>query len=268
VTPHEQLADREESATVLVVEDDSRAAEVLAIALESGGYRVHVVARGRDALAAATTIEPDITVLDLGLPDVDGLDVCLGLRRWTANPIVVLSADHAEGRKVRALDLGADDYVTKPYSMAELMARLRVAQRHRSLVRMTADPMVTHLGDLVVDTGARAVLAGGAPVELTRKEFDLLAALARTPARVLTHAALVEHVWGSRAGGRGAGPLRIHVTNLRKKLGDGPERPRVETAPGVGYRLVLPDAPPNEPGPDAGPAPAARRARSRRSPRR
>ena len=227
--------------SVLVVEDDPAAAEVVAIALRARGYQVQVCPTGRAALDAAATVEPDIVVLDLGLPDLDGIDVCAALRRWSSNPIVVLSADGADDRKVRALDEGADDYVTKPYSMDELLARLRVAQRHRRVLSAIVDPGVVTLGDLAVDFGAHAATAGGERLELTRKEFVLLSLLVRNPGRVLTHATIIGHVWEGAAGG-GSAPLRVHVTNLRRKLGTGSARPGIETEPGVGYRLMVPES--------------------------
>jgi two-component system KDP operon response regulator KdpE len=227
---------------ILLVEDDPAGAEIVAGALASRHYAVEVVQRGTDALVATAEQEPDIVILDLGLPDVDGIEVCRRLRAWFAHPIIVLSADGAEDRKVAALDEGADDYVTKPFSVPELLARLRVALRHRRLAAAVADSTVLTLGDLVIDTGAHEVLAGSERLDLTPKEFGLLELLARNPGRVLTHGALLGQVWGSGHGSRTAS-LRVHVTQLRKKLGVGPGRPRLLSEPGVGYRLVLPDEP-------------------------
>jgi two-component system KDP operon response regulator KdpE len=195
-------------------------------------------------LRAAAEREPDIVVLDLGLPDVDGIDVCRALRRWTSTPVIVLSADGAEDRKVQALDHGADDYVTKPYAMGELLARLRVALRHHRALRAILDPGLLVLGDLQVDVGGRAARVGDRPLELARKEFDLLLVLARNPGRVLTYAALVEQVWGA-ADAEALGALRQQVTKLRKKLGEGRDRPRILTEHGVGYRLILGEEVPN-----------------------
>ncbi|HZM41506.1 MAG TPA: response regulator transcription factor [Acidimicrobiales bacterium] len=226
---------------VLLVEDDEVLAQVVAGALRGRGYPVEIVGTGGEALARASATEPKVVVLDLGLPDIDGIDVCRRLRRWFEEPIVVLSADGDEDRKVTALDDGADDYVTKPFSMAELMARLRVAVRHRQAQLSPAADGV-RLGDLHVDvTGHRAAVAGE-PLRLTRKEFGLLSLLARGHGRVLTHRALLDAVWGSPDLAQTAS-LRVHITQLRNKLGRGPYRPRLVSEPGVGYRLVTPDPP-------------------------
>jgi two-component system KDP operon response regulator KdpE len=226
-------------ATLLLVEDDAALATVLASALEARGHRVHVEPTGRGALQAVSVHSPDVVILDLGLPDLDGLEVCRSLRRWFPYPIIVLSADADEGRKVAALDLGADDYVTKPFSTPELFARLRVALRHGRTLAAVADPDVVRVGDLVVDVAAHEASVAGVPMTLTRKEFALLSVLSRNSGRVLTHGALFTHVWGSDGPAR-ADSLRVHVTQLRKKLGDGPDRPTLLTEPGVGYRLVAP----------------------------
>ncbi len=229
-----------ETYSILVVEDERAVAEVVSTALRTRGHDVRVAVTGASALDDAASAEPDLVILDLGLPDIDGIEVCRRLRRWLANPIIVLSADGAEDRKVAALDAGADDYVTKPFSMPELLARMRVAFRHRRLVHTAVDPARLELGDLVIDTGSRTAVAGGETLDLTRKEFDFLALLARNPGRVFTHGTIIEQLWGSTAGGS-TGSLRVHVTNLRRKLGEAPDRPQVLTDPGVGYRLVLPE---------------------------
>ena len=216
-------------------------AEVLSTALTARGYDVLTSTTGRHALDTASLEEPEIVILDLGLPDIDGVDVCRHLRRWFTNPIVVLSADGAEDRKIAALDEGADDYITKPFSMPELLARLRVADRHRRRGASTSVPPVLEVGDLTVDTGSHVALVRGEAIDLTRREFALLAVLARHPGRVLTHGTLLDKAWGDTRG-RGLGSLRVHVTQLRKKLGAGPGRPRLLTEPGVGYRLNLPES--------------------------
>jgi len=223
---------------VLVIEDDTALTTVLAKALAARGFSVQVMATGQAALEAASVEAPDVVVLDLGLPDMDGIDVCRQLRAWFANPIIVLSADGDEDRKVAALDEGADDYVTKPFSMPELLARLRVALRHRRTSAAVAADGVIALGDLVIDVGAHAVAAGGAPLELRPKEFELLLLLARNAGRVMTHGALATRLWGGPAVHH-TESLRWHVMHLRKRLGEGAERPRLVTEPGVGYRLIV-----------------------------
>jgi two-component system KDP operon response regulator KdpE len=181
--------------------------------------------------------EVDVVILDLGLPDIDGAEVCLRLRRWFRNPIVVLSADGDEDRKVAALEGGADDYVTKPFSMPELVARLGVALRHRAAVATAIDPVAVSIGDLRLDEGAHVATVGGVPLPLARKEFALLAILARNPGRVLTHHWLLSRVWGTSDPAK-TETLRVHINQLRRKLGEGPQRPKVLTEPGVGYRLI------------------------------
>jgi two-component system KDP operon response regulator KdpE len=219
------------------VEDDPAMAHVVVAALEGRGYAVDVARDGRSALRDASVLEPDVIVLDLGLPDVDGVEVCRQLRRWTATPILVLSADGDELRKVAALDEGADDYVTKPFSMLELLARLRVALRHRQMADLQPDPNAVELGSLRVDTAGHRATLEGEPLTLTRKEFALLAVLARNSGRVLTHTTLLTKVWGSADDAKIA-TLRVHVTQLRRKLGSGPGRPELRSEPGVGYRLT------------------------------
>jgi two-component system KDP operon response regulator KdpE len=228
-------------ASVLLVEDDPSVAEIVGMALRQRGFAVDVVADGRAALDYVNDTPPDIVVLDLGLPDIDGIDVCRSLRRWYTNPILVLSADGAENRKIAALEEGADDYVTKPFSMGELVARVHVALRHQRALNDVTDPGLITVGDVVIDTSAHVLTVGGVPVETTRKEFLLLALLARHLGKVVTHSKLLSGVWGTEDG-RPAGTtdsLRVHITQLRKKLGDGPQRPQLLTDQGVGYRLVL-----------------------------
>jgi len=226
--------------SVLLVDDEPALTEVMSVALGARRYRVNVATTGESALAAASVDPPDVVVLDLGLPDIDGIEVCRELRKWLPNPIIVLSADGAESRKVEALDAGADDYVTKPFSMPELLARLRVALRHRQLVASVVDPAELTVGDMLIDTGAHQVTVAGAPVELTRKEFALLALLARNLGKVMVHRSILSSVWNGAQRGT-TESLRVHITNVRRKLGTGPDRPQILTEPGVGYRLVLPD---------------------------
>ena len=238
--------------SILVVEDDAAVAEIMSTALTHRGYQVAVATGAQQALVSARADPPDVILLDLGLPDGDGVDVCRDLRKWYRNPIIVVTAEQDETRKIEALDLGADDYVTKPFSMPELLARLRVALRHSSQLdeagadesgtngaAATSDELV--LGDLEIDIDAHIVTVAGTPTLLTRKEFGLLELFARNPGRMMSHAKILAQVWGPDAGTTES--LRVHVTNLRKKLGTGPHRPVLRTESGVGYRL---EAPPEE----------------------
>ena len=225
--------------SVLVIEDDPAIAEILTVALEARGYQAVAVATGQAGLLAAATARPDLVILDLGLPDMDGVEVCRRLRSWSRNPIIVLSADGAEERKLAALDHGADDYVTKPFSMPELLARLRVAERHRHLAAMVVDDAAIVLGDVIIDTAAHVVSIAGVVTQVPRKEFALLALLARNAGKVLTHAVLLDHVWGD--GKAGTGSLRVLIAGVRRRLGTGPGRPSILSAAGTGYRLVIGD---------------------------
>jgi two-component system KDP operon response regulator KdpE len=222
---------------VLVVEDEPAMAEIVATALRARGHHVEIARNGQEALSMVSLNEVDVVILDLGLPDIDGAEVCLRLRRWFRNPILVLSADGDEDRKVAALEGGADDYVTKPFSMPELVARLGVALRHRAAVATAIDPVAVTIGDLRLDEGAHVATIGGVPLSLARKEFALLAILARNRGRVLTHHWLLSRVWGTSDPAK-TETLRVHINQLRRKLGDGPQRPKVLTEPGVGYRLI------------------------------
>jgi len=194
-----------------------------------------VVARnGLDGIAQVSLVDPDVVVLDLGLPDVDGVETCRRIRQWSQVPIIVLSATEAEDRKVAALDSGADDYVTKPFGMAELEARLRVALRRR--VAAPADePAELRVGRLTVDLVHHMAYLDGAPLDLTGREFDLLAFLARHAGKVCTHQMILRGVWGS-AYGNEAHYLRVYAHRVRRKLGDAGYLLR--TQPGIGYQLV------------------------------
>jgi len=227
---------RQPDATVLLIEDEPGYVTLLSTGLESRGYRVVVARTGSEALGLADQHAPDVTILDLGLPDVDGLQVCRHLRRFTRNPIIVVTADGAEGRKVQALTEGADDYITKPFSMPELLARIRVALRHRRLLARVVDDGRLRLGELVMDTEAHTAAVGAQSVELAAKEFAVLELLLRNAGSVLTHKQLLDYCWDGNAT---PGALRTHVAKLRKKLGTGDEIPVIEAHPGVGYRLIL-----------------------------
>jgi two-component system KDP operon response regulator KdpE len=224
---------------VLVVDDEPALLRAVGAALKARDYDVATAITGQAAIDAIALAPPDVVVLDLGLPDIDGIDVCRRVREWSDVPIVVLSAEGSEARKVQALDEGADDYVTKPFSTAELLARIRVALRHRKDSASPDDEAVLRVGDLVIDQARHVVEVAGQKVELTPKEFAFLAVLARWPGRVLTHRTILQEVWGPEYGSESQ-YLRVYASQLRKKLDDDPARPRLITEPGVGYRLVDP----------------------------
>jgi two-component system KDP operon response regulator KdpE len=222
---------------ILIIEDSSGIARALRAALTARGYRVAVAATGQHGLDEAAMNDPAAVILDLGLPDMDGVEVCRRIRGWSDVPIIVLTADDAERRKIAALDDGADDYITKPFSTPELLARLRVAlRRRRAESGAPADGLLV-VGDITVDIPHHRVEVAGRPVELTPKEFDFLALLARYPGRVLTHRTILQEVWGPEYGSE-TQYLRVYASQLRKKLAEDPAAPRLVTEPGVGYRLV------------------------------
>lgn len=220
--------------TVLVVDDETQIRRLLRVCLEANGYRVLETATGQEALTAAALRRPDVVVLDLGLPDLDGLTVLKRLREWSRVPVVVLSVRDREEDKIAALDNGADDYVTKPFSTGELLARLRVAQRH---AQPAAELSVFRSGQLEVDLAARVVRLKGREVKLTATEYALLRLLVQHAGKVLTHRQILRAVWGPNAVEQ-THYLRVYIAHLREKLELDPARPRlIVTEPGVGYRL-------------------------------
>jgi len=222
---------------ILVVEDEPSMARVLQVGLEARGYDVRVATNGRQALAAVSYEEPAVVLLDLGLPDMDGLEVCQRIQRFSRTSIIVLTADGAEDRKIVALDGGAVDYVTKPFSIDELLARIRVALRHRHAVAGIVDDTILTAGRLRIDVAAHVAVDGDREMVLTAKEFKLLTLLARNTGRVLTHRLILDQVW-DRAESARTESLRVLVNQLRRKLHEDPAAPRLLTEPGVGYRLV------------------------------
>jgi two-component system KDP operon response regulator KdpE len=223
---------------VLVIEDDPQITRFLATALDAHGYAVHVAATGNDGLREAALRQPDVTIVDLGLPDISGLDVIARLREWYTRPILVLSARSREADKVGALDLGADDYLTKPFGVGELLARLRVAERHRAKNETADTEGRIEAGDLVIDLAAHRVQRNGADVHLTPIEYRLLAALARHRGKVLTHRQLLAEVWGA-AHVESPHYLRIYMRALRHKIEADPAQPKhLLTEVGVGYRFA------------------------------
>ena len=221
---------------VLVVDDDPALLRALRIGLEARGFEVTVAQTGAEGLSRAAQGMPHLVVLDLGLPDIDGVEVCRRLRQWTDVPVIVLSALDSEDRKVLALDSGADDYVTKPFGMQELEARLRVALRHSAARDPSSAPATLTVGPIHVDVASRTVKVGGSAIELTAREFDLLAYLARNAGKVCTHRTILREVWGPGYGNE-THYLRVYASRLRRKLGD-EGGPLLRTNPGVGYQLV------------------------------
>jgi two-component system KDP operon response regulator KdpE len=223
---------------ILVVDDEPQIIRGLKVILRTEGYRISEAASKAEALDAVSVRPPDAVVLDLLLPDGTGVEFCEEVRRWTDIPIVVLSAVGDEREKVRALDVGADDYITKPFNTAELLARLRAVLRRSA--DGAADPVV-HVGELAIDLGDRRVVRDGEDVHLTPIEFDLLATLARHAGKLVTHRQILQEVWGPGYATE-THYLRVHVAHIRAKLEPDPSRPRfVITEPGVGYRLREPD---------------------------
>jgi two-component system KDP operon response regulator KdpE len=219
---------------ILVVDDEAQLARALVINLRANGYETDAAADGRTALRLAVDQHPDAVILDLGLPDVSGIDVLHGIRGWSDMPVVILSARDDEDGKVAALDAGADDYVTKPFSMAELLARLRAATRRAG---PSDNVSVLHAGAFTVDFAARSVRTADGEVRLTPTEWRLLEALARHPGRLVTQRQLLTEVWGPDLAGE-TQYLRVYMGQLRRKLEPNAARPRhLITEPGVGYRF-------------------------------
>ncbi|HXY17411.1 MAG TPA: response regulator [Gaiellaceae bacterium] len=222
---------------VLVVDDEAQFRRALVTNLRGAGYDVESAATAEEALASAGLRAPEIVVLDLVLPDRRGTDVCRELRGWSTAPIILVSAVGDEAEKIAALDAGADDYVTKPFAMDELLARMRAALRRAG---PQAEPLI-EIGEIIVDLEKRAVHVHGEPVHLTPHEFDLLRVLAVNEGKLLTHTAILREVWGA-AYQRESSYLHVYVSQLRRKIEPDPARPRyILTATGIGYRMVAPD---------------------------
>jgi two-component system KDP operon response regulator KdpE len=222
------------STRVLVVDDEPPIVRMVAANLRMRGYEVVTASTGETALAAAEATPPDVVMLDLGLPGIGGLEVLARLRSWSEVPVIVLTAADDERRMVAVLDAGADDYVTKPFGIGELLARVRVALRHG---RGPDRPQVIEAGEVRIDLAGSTVTRSGEPVHLTRLEYRLLEALAVNAGRICTHRYLLERVWGPGYGDASQ-YLRVYVANLRRKLDD-PAAPRlILTEPGMGYRLT------------------------------
>ena len=219
---------------VLVVDDERAIRRYLHAALNAQGYTVYDASNGQEALNAVVTDKPDLVILDLGLPDLDGVEVTRRLREWTQLPIIILSVREQEEDKIAALDAGADDYLTKPFSSGELMARIRVAMRRS--IQSASEPVFESDG-LKIDLARRKVVVNGQEVSLTPTEYELLRVLVQNAGRVITHRQLLKQVWGMAYEAE-AHILRVNMSNLRRKIEPDPTRPHyILTEPGVGYRL-------------------------------
>jgi two-component system KDP operon response regulator KdpE len=227
---------QQEKLQVLVVDDEVQIRRFLRISLEAGGYHVHEAGTGKEAIFIAAKVRPDLIILDLGLPNTDGVTMLKQLREWTKTPVIILSVRDADADKVAALDAGADDYLTKPFSTEELLARLRVALRH---TQPEPDLRLFTTNELQVDLTRRLVTVRGEPVKLTPTEYALLRLLVQHAGRVLTHRQILKEVWGPAYIDENH-YLRVYFSQLRQKLEENPALPKyLLTEPGVGYRLAV-----------------------------
>ena len=222
---------------ILVVEDDGTVRNLIATTLKSNEYRYLTATDGGSAITAASNQQPDIVLLDLGLPDMDGVEVIKRIRSWSQMPIIVISARSEDADKIAALDAGADDYLTKPFSVAELLARLRVTQRRLATLDSKSGEAVFRNGSLTIDYGAGCAYLDGSPLKLTPTEYKLLCLLAKDVGKVLTHTYLTEKIWGS-CWESDMASLRVHMATLRKKLEKDPDIQYIQTHIGIGYRML------------------------------
>ena len=229
---------------ILVVEDDAAVRSLMAVTLDTQGYRYHLAANGAEALIEASTHRPDVMLLDLGLPDMEGVDIIRKVRSWTAMPIIVISARSEDADKVEALDAGADDYLTKPFSVEELLARLRVALRRLNTEGQAGqESAVYENGSLSIDYAAGCACLSGEEIHLTPIEYRLLCLLAKNTGKVLTHNYILKEIWGSYTASD-VGSLRVFMATLRKKLQVGDDiQPYIQTHIGIGYRMLRQDKP-------------------------
>jgi two-component system, OmpR family, KDP operon response regulator KdpE len=226
----------ENKPLILIVDDEEAIRQFLDVTLTSQGYEVVEAASGQEALSKASSRHPELIILDLGLPDIDGVEITRRLRQWTQLPILILSVRGSEIDKIAALDAGADDYLTKPFGSGELLARIRVAWRHQA--QSPGEPIFTE-GQISVDLAKRVVTVSGQEAQLTPTEYDILRVLVYHAGRVTTHRQLLQEVWGEQYGDE-LHMLHVNISNLRRKIEPDPARPSyIITEPGVGYRLRI-----------------------------
>jgi two-component system KDP operon response regulator KdpE len=224
---------------ILVIDDEAQILRALRTILTAKQFKVSVASRGEEGLALAAAQPPDLIILDLSLPDMDGVEVCARLREWTQVPIIILSVRESERDKVIALDKGADDYLTKPFGIEELLARIRVALRHSAQTLGSQKSQIITAGSVVIDLALHIVTRDGEEVKLTATEFKLLAYLAANMGRVLTNQSILSHVWEPAESDR-VEYLRVYIRQLRKKLEADPDHPQIiRNEPGIGYRFML-----------------------------
>jgi two-component system KDP operon response regulator KdpE len=224
---------------ILLIEDEAQMRRFLRVTLQAHGYQLVEAPSGQEGLTEGATRNPDVVLLDLGLPDMDGIEVARRFREWSEVPIIVISAREQEEDKVRALDAGADDYLTKPFGAGELLARIRVALRHRAMQHAGQEESVFVMDDLKVDLAARQVFLNDKEIHLTRIEYHLLKVLINNAGKVVTHTHLLKEVWGQAYAAQQQ-YLHVYMAQLRKKLEADPTRPRLLiNEPGVGYRLKI-----------------------------
>lgn len=220
---------------VLVIDDEPQIRKLLRVSLGAHGYTVHEAVSGQEGLTQAAVVKPDIVILDLGLPDSDGKEIVQRIREWSDVPIIILTARDQEQEKIDTLDVGADDYITKPFGVGELMARMRVSLRRAA--HSEDEPVIT-CGDLAVDLAQRRVTVSGREIRLTPTEYDIIKVLAQNAGKVMTHKQLLKHVWGTSYN-EDTHYIRVYIGQLRRKIEENPTQPRyIITESGVGYRLI------------------------------
>ncbi len=222
--------------TILVIDDEIQIRRFLKIGLESRGYRVHEAETGEEGITRTVMVKPDVILLDLNLPDMNGIMVLKKIREWYRAPVIILTVRESENDKIELLDNGADDYITKPFVMGELLARVRAVLRRTK--QETDEPVISY-GDIVVDIAKRIVTVDGSPVRFTPLEYDLLKLFVKNPGKVLTHRQIMREVWGPGMESE-TNYLRVFIASIRKKIEKDPSRPRIlVTEPAVGYRFVV-----------------------------